>query len=302
MQPLTLTAADRIASHTAPSAQKRDPAPSRLRYRVQRLWLTPIYRSALRIGLPVFLLITAVGWYFSIPANRYGVAEKYGEIRRSIETRPEFMVRLLSIKGASPLVEGAIRRIVPANFPVSSFDLDLDVLKSQIVALDAIESAALRIRPGGVLEVSVRERRPVLVWRAPASIELIDATGHRVATLTDREARPDLPLVAGAGADKVVPQARAILAAAAPLADRLRGLVRIGERRWDVWLTGGQKIELPEQDPVAALEQVLALDQAQDLLARNVTLVDMRNPERPTLRLAAPALTELRHIRSLSME
>ncbi len=33
----------------------RDPAPSRLRYRWQRLWLTPAFRAGVRLGLPVLL-------------------------------------------------------------------------------------------------------------------------------------------------------------------------------------------------------------------------------------------------------
>lgn len=301
MQPLTPSRSE-IAAHRAPKAPRRDPAPSRLTYKVHRLWLTPLYRSLMRVGLPTFVILTAIGWYFADPSNRYAVAEKVDEVRRSIETRPEFMVRLMAVEGATPVVDTAIRELVPVEFPVSSFDLDLEVIQSQIAALDVIERADVRIRPGGVLEVAVAEREPALVWRAPNSIELIDATGHRVATVTERRARADLPLIAGPGADGAAPEALALLRAAAPLADRLRGLVRVGERRWDVWLSGSQVIQLPEQNPVSALEQVLALDQAQDLLARDVSHIDMRNPQRPTLRLLPQAVEEMRQIRSLWSE
>jgi cell division protein FtsQ len=301
MQSLTPSRSE-IAAHRTPKAPRRDPAPSRLTYKVHRLWLTPLYRSLMRVGLPTFVILTAVGWYFADPSNRYAVAEKFEEVRRSIETRPEFMVRLMAVEGATPVVDTAIRDLVPVEFPVSSFDLDLVVIQSQIAALDVIERADVRIRPGGILEIAVVEREPALVWRAPHSIELIDATGHRVATVTERRARADLPLIAGPGADQAVPEALALLRAATPLADRLRGLVRVGERRWDVWLSGSQVIQLPEQNPVSALEQVLALDQAQDLLARDVSHIDMRNPQRPTLRLLPRAVEEMRQIRSLWSE
>jgi cell division protein FtsQ len=49
----------------------------------------------------------------------------------------------------------------------------------------------------------------------------------------------------------------------------------VGERRWDVVLDRDQRILLPETEPGRALERVLALDQAQDLLDRDVT-VDLR--------------------------
>lgn len=297
MQPLS-------APRRAPSGRntRRDPAPSRVAYRIHRMWLTPLYRSLFRVGIPVFVILTATGWYFAEPANRQAVVDRVAEVRRSVETRPEFMVKLMAIEGASPVLDREIRTRFPIDFPVSSFDLDLDAMRAEIAAFDVVRNVELRVRPGGVLEVAITEREPVLVWRAPTSIELIDATGHRVASLTGRAARPDLPLVAGTGANENVPEALAILDAARPLAGDLRGLIRVGERRWDVALSGDRRILLPETSPVAALEQVLALDQAQDLLARDVSDIDMRNPMRPTLRLTPPAMDELRHIRSLYLE
>jgi cell division protein FtsQ len=301
MQPLRTTAADARAHHGA-KPPRRDPAPSKLRYRVHRFWLTPLYRSMLRVGIPTFLIITATGWYFANPTNRYAIAEKVAEIRRSVETRPEFMVKLMAIEGASPVVDSAIRDLLPVDFPVSSFDLDLAAMQAEVAALDVVRSVDIHIRPGGVMQINVTERVPALVWRAPDRLELIDAAGHRVATVTERSARPDLPLVAGSGANGDAPEALALIRAAGPLGERLRGLVRVGERRWDVILDGGQVIQLPQTNPVAALDQVLALDQAQDLLARDISHIDMRNPQRPTLRLAEPAVEELRRIRSLSLE
>ena len=128
---------------------------------------------------------------------------------------------------------------------------------------------------------------------------MLDATGHRVASLKERSARPDLPLIVGRGAGDSVDQALALLEAAGPIAPRLRGLVRVGERRWDLVLDRDQRIMLPDIAPIAALEQVLALDEAQDVLARDLTHIDMRNPARPTLRMTQPAVEELRRIRSL---
>ena len=109
--------------------------------------------------------------------------------------------------------------------------------------------------------------------------------GPGAATLLERSARADLPLIAGWRANNRVDEALAILAVAGPLGPRIRGLVRVGERRWDLVLDDGPTIMLPESEPVLALSQVLALDAAEDLLARDLTHVDMRDPRRPTLRL-----------------
>ena len=109
-------------------------------------------------------------------------------------------------------------------------------------------------------------------------------SGHRVVGLASRIERPELPLVVGQGADKAIPEALALFEVSSPIEERLRGFLRVGERRWDVVLTRDQKIKLPEDGAVAALQKVIALDRAQDLLSRDVAVVDFRNPGRPVLR------------------
>jgi len=132
---------------------RRDPAPSRIAYRLQRLWLTPYFRAIIRFGLPVMAVILAVGWFFNQQANRDAITEKIAEIRRSIEERPEFIVNLMAIDGATDAVSDDIREIVPVDFPVSSFDLDLDGMQARILELDAVARADIRIRQGGILQV-----------------------------------------------------------------------------------------------------------------------------------------------------
>jgi cell division protein FtsQ len=307
MQPLRaeprLTRRNSRPTTSAATAERRaaavphDPAPSRLSYRLERLRLTPGFHSAMRVWLPVVVLAVSVGAWFSSETHRADVAAKYTAIKEQIQNRPEFMVTLMQVDGASPAVDGAIRRIAPATLPVSSFKLDLDGMRQRMEQLDAVKAAVLRIQ-GGVLRVDITERVPVVIWRNEAGMELLDDSGHRVATLLARDGRGDLPLIAGAGAEAHVPEAMAILSALAPVMSRVRGLVYMGERRWDVVLDRGQRILLPENAPVVAAERAMALDGAQDLLGRDVVDVDLRNAARPTLRLTPAALSALRQQQS----
>ncbi len=276
---------------------RRDPAPSRIAYRLHRLWLTPSYRRLLRYGLPMAVVVGALGAYFGNAERRAEVVAKYHQIQREIETRPEFMVNMVSIDGASPPLAQAIRQSLGLSLPISSFDLNLPALRGKVEALDAVANADLEVGAGGVLQVTIVQRKGAIVWRSGDGVEMLDATGHRVAGLVDRDARADLPLIAGAGADAAVPQALALLKAAGSLRPRIRGLVRVGERRWNVVLDRDQVIKLPETRPIEALERVLALDHAQKLLERDITVVDMRNEARPTVRLTPGAMEELRKMR-----
>jgi cell division protein FtsQ len=185
------------------------------------------------------------------------------------------------------------------KFPASSFDLDLDALRAKAETLDAVAGAELAVRSGGVLQVRITERVPALIWRTPDGLTLLDATGHRVAGLAERADRPDLPVVAGDGAARAAAEALELIDAAGPLMLRLRGLVRVGERRWDMVLDRNQRLMLPADRPVQALERLLALDQAEDLLSRDLAAIDLRNDQKPILRMGEDALLQARRARGL---
>jgi cell division protein FtsQ len=271
---------------------KADPAPSRWSYRYQRLMLTPLFRKLLRVGVP-FCLVFGLGTaYFSDPERQEAIALAVADIREQIETRPEFMVNLLAVEGASGTVEEDIREIFPHDLPASSFDIDLDAVRVSITGLPAVANASVRVRQGGVLVAQVEERQPVAIWRSRDGLGVVDVEGVVIGDIAQRADRADLPVIAGTGASEAVPEALEILKAAAPLRSRLRGLVRMGERRWDVVLDRDQRILLPETDPVRALERVIVLAEVQDMLERDVAAVDMRLASRPTIRMNENAVSE----------
>ena len=281
------------------AARPRDPAPSRAVYKMNRLWLTPSFRFAMRKLAPMAALLAVIGVWAASDDNRQIVADQYATLKTELQNRPEFMVKMMAVDGASDDLATDIREVAPVDFPISSFDLDLHGMMQQIESLDAVENVGVRVRAGGILQIDITERVPSVVWRGPQGLELLDDAGHRVAALASRLDRPDLPLIAGEGADRNVVEALALLKSADPLMDRVRGIVRVGERRWDLVLDNDQRILLPEVNPFAALAQVIALDQAQDLLVRDVRTVDMRNPNRPTLQITEVARDEFRRLKGL---
>lgn len=289
-----------IARRPGPRVRK-DPAPSKWAYRVQRWMLTPYVRSFVWKGLPMLILLGAGAVWLGHEPNRQAVIGQLTHLREEFEARPEFRISLARVEGASDDLAEAVRVKLALPLPMSSFDIDLDAARDRIETLDAVQKADLRVRSGGVLQVLITERVPVAVWRTDDGLTLVDESGHRVAGLLSRADRADLPLIAGDGADAATPEALDLIAAAGPLTPRLRGLVRVGERRWDVVLDRNQRILLPEQNPVQALERLLALDHAQDLMNRDILTVDLRSDHRPTLRLTPNALAEIRRAQGLEI-
>lgn len=274
-----------------------DPAPSRWSYKLLRLMLSPFLRRLVFLGIPVSLLAFVVGINFSNEDQRDQLRTTYTEIYVSIIERPEFMLNLMSIYGASDSLMQDIREVVPVDLPVSSFNLDLDHMQRVIAGLAPVKEVNLRVRSGGVLEVNIVERKPAFLWRRDKGLELLDEEGNYVRSIVTRLDYPTLPLIAGEGANVRTDQAYRLFRAAEPLQERMRGLVFIGDRRWNVILDRGQTLMLPERNPVAALERIIVMDKADELLSRDVSAVDFRIKNRPTLHLSEGAMEELKIIK-----
>lgn len=279
--------------------RRADPAPSRLAYRWQRMWLTPAFWWMLRFGLPMAAVTLLVVWTVSGEDRRMAIYAWGQDIKRQIEQRPEFMVTLLAVDGASGPVAREIRESLPVHLPASSFDLELQALRDDVMKVPAVEAAEVHVRAGGVLEVMVQERVPVALWRGSDGLSLISGDGTVIGAVGSRAERADLPLLAGEGSDRAVGEALAIIAAAGPFRNRLRGLQRVGDRRWDVVFDRGQVIKLPAEAPVQAVERAIALDAAQNLMARDISVIDFRNQDRATVRLTDNAVGALRAIRMI---
>lgn len=285
-----------VARQTA--RPRKDPAPSRLRYRLTRFWLRPSYRRAVNFGLPLMAGVLASWTLASELDLRNRAVGAFAAAREAVMDRPQFLITRIDIPDVSADLAEQIRETSLVTLPVNSLEVNVAAVRDRVESLAAVERARVRAVAGGVLEIRAIERMPVAIWRGPDGLQLVDQNGVRVAEIDSRLRRADLPLIAGAGAEGQVPEALSLLAEARPIAARIRGLVRVGERRWDMVLDRDQAIRLPETDPLGALRRVLALQAADQALDRDVSVLDLRNPERPMLRLTEEALAELARVKA----
>jgi cell division protein FtsQ len=278
----------------------RDPAPSRLRYRLTRLWLRPSIRRLVNVGVPFGVGILAV-WTVLLNYDLKGQSLVFLEkARGAVMEQPQFMITEISVPDVSEDLAEQIRTAAFVSLPKSSLEVEASLVRSRVEALDAVERARVQVRSNGVLEIHAKERIPVVVWRIASTIQLLDATGIRVAEIDSRLRRPDLPLIVGEGASAHVPEAMALLDETSMISGRVRGLVRVGGRRWDLVLDRGQLIRLPQSEPMLALRRVMELQLGEELLNRDVLVVDMRDPGRPMLRLTEFAGSEIERLKRMS--
>ena len=274
--------------------RRADYAPSRLAWKLERMWMDRRWRRLVRRGLPVLVLTLGLGFALSEGGGASALVRWAVDARTALEDRPEFRVTSLGLRGAGPELSAEIVALAGPTLPDSSLRLDLAALRGELLKLPRVAGATVAVAAGGVLSVEVTEHPEAALHRAADGLFVVRGDGTRLRPVPSRLARPALPLIAGPHADEAVGEALGVLGAAGPLTDRIAGLVRVGGRRWDAVLATGQRIMLPETGPADAIRLAAELDAVGGVTRRGVTHVDLRRPARPVLRLT-PAAAETLH-------
>ena len=271
-----------------------DPAPSRIAYRIMRLMLIPRLRLIFTLGFPSLLIFCAtLGLFINI-----NVWENISAIKKDLKLafveRPEFMIKVASIDGSSDELANEIREILPLDFPVSYFDLDIKYLHKVVNEIPAVASAAIKISVGGVLQINVTEKSPAFMWRKDDVMSVIDETGSFIRIANSRVDYPKLPLVVGEAANLVVSEISSLMQANEYFRDHVRAFVRVGERRWDLILENNVRIMLPQREFLAAFDRLMLMNEAGSLLSGRLSNIDMRLVVRPTVRVDTVSVDPLR--------
>jgi len=265
--------------------RKRDPAPSRLRYKFSRWMLSPLIKKAVFYGFPLIILTIPILIYFYDQKNKEHLEEVAFDLYRKVIERPEFMLDALSIEGASDSLNAEIREVLGLHFPISSFDLDLAELRERVLSLPPVEIAEAHIKGGGILHIKVDEKIPALLLKKEIGFNILSENGEYIRSVFSRGHFSNLPVITGEGAENAASQATAIFKAINKNLDQVRGLVFVGQRRWNIIMTSGQVVMLPENDPEQAIQKILILDKAEQILSRKIAVFDFRLPSRITLRV-----------------
>ena len=149
------------------------------------------------------------------------------------------------------------------------------------------DATVLKLYPGE-LQIGIKEREPFALWQKDGRVSVIADDG----TVLEPYVAPrliELPLVVGRGAETRAKQFLALLDRYPAMRDFVRASVFVGERRWNLRLKNGIDVRLPESDVAPALERLVALDQEKNLITRDIVAIDLRLPDRVTVRLSEAA-------------
>ena len=270
-----------------------DPAPSIISYRLMRLMLIPRLRLILTLGIPSLVIISgALVLLLNINLHENIEALKK-DLKHALVERPEFMIKVASVDGASDELAHEIREIMPLDFPVSYFDLDIKYLHKVLNDIPAVASAAIKVTVSGVLQIDISERTPAFIWRKDDVISVIDEKGKFIRLAASRLDYPELPLVIGEAANLSIADISSLMEDNQYFLDQVRAFVRVGERRWDLVLDNNLRIMLPQTEFLAAFDRLMLMNHTGSLFSNQLSTIDMRLVERPTVRVGAVSVDPL---------
>ena len=149
------------------------------------------------------------------------------------------------------------------------------------------DATVLKLYPGE-LQIGIKEREAFALWQKDGQVSVIADDG----TVLEPYVSPrliELPLVVGRGAETRAKEFLVLLDRYPALRAFVRAAVLVGERRWNLRLNNGIDVRLPETDIAPALERLVALDKEKNLVTRDIVAIDLRLPDRVTVRLSEAA-------------
>jgi cell division protein FtsQ len=161
---------------------------------------------------------------------------------------------------------------------------DVEKAQERVAELPWVERASVRKFYPGTLAVEIVERKPFALWQREGEVLVIDRSGTEIVPL-DESRFAKLPLMVGGGANATAAGLLRHLMTEPDIASQMRAAVLVGNRRWDLHLDNGVTVKLPEKNVREALGQLVKLNAEQQLLLRDVVVVDLRLPDRVTVRL-----------------
>lgn len=253
--------------------------------------------STLRDRAPLILAALAIGSIGSLAAavaRSPEVMQKVDPLWQTIHTgiiqhsaRAGLLLETITVVGLHYTQPDDILAAVGIHQGDPLLAMDPAETRARLENLPWIKHATIeRLFPHS-LRVTVIERMPIALFQADdGTYKLVDPDGKVIAGGYERFLH--LPVVVGEGAPEAASDLLAMLNTQPDLAARIKAAVRFGGRRWDLWLDdfapGGIQVHLPESQPEASLTRLAQLERDEQILERDVSVIDLRFDDRLLIR------------------
>ncbi len=240
------------------------------------------------VTILLILLIVGTGFFFMTPQGKAFI--KQGQaVWTDIQTKSNLRLK------KDVLVQGHIRttvediaNVVNLTPGMPIFDIDLAEKRDAIMTLPWIRSVVIeRLLPDTII-IQVKEKTPIAIWQHKKKYWPIDEFGE---TIEDQKTViSNVLLVVGEDAPKHTPHLIEVLDQYPKVRDHVRSAVRVGNRRWDLYLDDaehGMVVQLPETDIGQAIKRLQDFNETGQILNRDINVIDLKLPDRLIIRSSA---------------
>ena len=224
---------------------------------VSRLHRQPLWRQAgVLAHLPRGAGVIASAFYL-LAWGAYGMvlSDKTLDVVNDTTAELGFRVSAVRITGQREVDEQDVLDTLSIHSGQSLFLYDAFGARDRLADNPWVSNVSVMKLYPDTVRVILEERVPAALWQRTVSdpVQIIDSAGK---VITDRlEPRfVKLPRVMGEGAEARVHEITAILDDAPDLQDKVTASMLVSHRRWDLFLSNGVQVMLPQNDPAAAGE------------------------------------------------
>jgi cell division protein FtsQ len=255
--------------------------------RFARRWLGPVVELDPPRGIGAAAAIVIIGASVGYGVVRGGhadeIAAQVQDFADAAANAAGFHISEVALAGQHQLGRDEILHLAGITGRSSLLFLDAAHTRARLLANPWIaEATVLKLYPSR-LRIGIKERVAFAQWQKNGRVALIAADGTMLEPAVPAQFA-SLPLVVGQGAEHEAKPLLALLAQFPDIARKVTASVLVADRRWNLHLNDDVEVLLPETAPEKALQILVDLDRDKKLLSRDIVAVDLRLPDRVTVR------------------
>lgn len=187
-----------------------------------------------------------------------------------------FRVEKILVEGHAYTDSDALRALVGSEYGDPIFAFDPAHVKESIEKINWVLSARVERRLPQTIFIAIEERQPFALWKNAEKLAVIDKEGA-VLTYFGVDRFKDLIMVRGTDAQKQSASLFMLLDQYKAFSDYIDHAELVDKRRWNLYLTDGKQIKLPEKNTDTALRDLLEQHHIHNILNQEaVSSIDVR--------------------------
>lgn len=286
MRSLTATAPSNVSSTGRNKAMPaRPPVRKRPRSRLERFMV----RGGIVCGAAVVLGITATwgiqtGWLVRL-------GDGIGKSMLIATAHAGLSLNEVQVTGRNETSQAEILAAIGAQRGTPLLSIDIQAIRQRLIALPWVASAIVeRHFPDG-LTVEITEAQPLALWQRQQQLYLVSRDGKVIET-SNLQRYSKLMVIVGDEAPQHADHLLDMLASEPDLQKQVTAAVWVGKRRWNLRLNNMVDVKLPEENPEAAWHELADLNRKNQLLDKDINVIDLRLPDAVVVHQAHPVVLD----------